>query len=265
MDQQQQAPEHGDFNWYELMTPNPDAAQGFYSRVLGWSFGQSEAMGRDYRMIHADAGPVGGVLTLDAGMQQGGTAPGWVGYVVVNDIGVAQSVVRDAGGQIMMDGFEVAGVGSCALAVDPEGVPFYCIEDRSGHVSNAFARNAPIIGSCAWNELSAGDPDRQIAFYTGLLGWRQEGEMPMGELGAYRFLQHGDYAVGAVMPRSDAFPFTGWVFYFRVADIDAGAEAVRAGGGSLVLEPSEIPGGEYALVARDPQGALFGLVGQRGQ
>lgn len=263
MDQQRQAPRHGDFNWYELMTPDPDAAQGFYGRVLGWHFGPGEATGRDYRMVLADAGPVGGLLKLDETMTRGGAMPAWVGYLVVDDLSAANSAVTGEGGRILMDRIDVAGVGPCTLAADPEDIPFYLIEDRSGRPSNAFARRAAIPGTCAWNELSAGDPDREIAFYTGLFGWRQEGEMPMGELGMYRFLQHDDYAVGAVMPRSEAFPFTGWVFYFRVTDIDAGAEAVQAGGGLLVQQPSEIPGGEYALVARDPQGALFGLVGQR--
>lgn len=263
MDQQQHAPRHGDFSWYELMTPDPDAAQKFYGRILGWRFGPGEAVGRDYRMVLADAGPVGGLLTLDEAMQQSGAAPAWVGYIVVDDLGHASKRVLDLGGRIFMAHIDVAGVGPCALAADPEGAPFYCIEDRSGRPSHAFAKHEAMQGTCAWNELSAGDPDREIAFFTGLLGWRQEGDMPMGELGTYRFLQHGDYAVGGVMPRSDAFPFRGWIFYFRVADIDAGANAVQAGGGTLVQEPSEIPGGEYALVARDPQGALIGLVGQR--
>lgn len=263
MDQQGQAPQHGDFNWYELMTPDPDAAQAFYGRILDWRFAPGEAIGRDYRMILADVGPVGGLLTLDDKMRQGGAMPAWVGYVAIDDLDVARAAVRAGGGRILMEEIEIAGVGPCALAADPEGTPFYLIEDRSGRPSNAFAKHAPMLGTCAWNELSAGDPDRQIAFYTRLTGWRQEGDMPMGELGTYRFLQHGDHAVGAVMPRSEAFPFSGWVFYFRVADIDAGAEAVQAGGGTLVQEPTEIPGGEYALVARDPQDALFGLVGQR--
>lgn len=263
MEQQRQAAKHGDFNWYELMTPDPDAAQEFYGRILGWRFGPGEAMGRDYRMVLADAGPVGGLLSLDEAMQQGGAVPAWVGYVVVDDLGAARKAVTEAGGHILMEHIDVSGVGPCALAADPEGVPFYCIEDHSGRPSHAFAKRTALLCTCAWNELSVGDPDSEIAFYTGLPGWRQEGEMPMGELGTYRFLQNDDYAVGAVMPRSEAFPFTGWIFYFRVADIDAGSEAVQAGGGILVQEPSEIPGGEYALVARDPQAALFGLVGQR--
>ena len=47
------------------------------------------------------------------------------------------------------------------------------------------------------------------------------------------------------------------------ATIEASQDAVRAGGGTLLHGPSEIPGGEYSLTATDPQGAVFGLVGPR--
>jgi predicted enzyme related to lactoylglutathione lyase len=54
-----------------------------------------------------------------------------------------------------------------------------------------------------------------------------------------------------------------WLFYFGVEDIDAAAERIGAGGGTIVQQPMQIPGGEYALVAADPQGPAFGLVGPR--
>ena len=54
-----------------------------------------------------------------------------------------------------------------------------------------------------------------------------------------------------------------WNFYFGVRDIDAAVEAVRANDGTITFGPQEIPGGEYAANAIDPQGAAFGLVGPR--
>jgi len=55
----------------------------------------------------------------------------------------------------------------------------------------------------------------------------------------------------------------GWSFYMRVPDIDAAAAAIAAQGGSLLVPPGEIPGGEFTLAARDPQGAAFALIGPR--
>jgi uncharacterized protein len=40
-------------------------------------------------------------------------------------------------------------------------------------------------------------------------------------------------------------------------------ETVKANGGTILVEPMEIPGGEYSLNVMDPQGAHFGLVGPR--
>ncbi|MDN5849544.1 MAG: hypothetical protein L0H63_07855 [Nitrococcus sp.] len=54
-----------------------------------------------------------------------------------------------------------------------------------------------------------------------------------------------------------------WRFYFRVPDIDATAERIKANGGAIVYGPVEIPGGEFAVNATDPQDAVFGLVGRR--
>ena len=69
--------------------------------------------------------------------------------------------------------------------------------------------------------------------------------------------------IGAIMPRMPQVPQAAWTFYIGVGDIDRAADAARAGGGTILQGPIEIPGGEYSLTALDPQGAVFGLVGPR--
>jgi predicted enzyme related to lactoylglutathione lyase len=51
-----------------------------------------------------------------------------------------------------------------------------------------------------------------------------------------------------------------WIFYFTVDDINAAAERVKAGGGTVLLGPMEVPGGSWMIQAQDPQGAVFALV-----
>ena len=46
-------------------------------------------------------------------------------------------------------------------------------------------------------------------------------------------------------------------------DIDIAAQAVSGNGGTIHYGPAEVPGGIFIIVASDPQGALFGLVGPR--
>src|SRR3546814_10456558 len=84
--------------------------------------------------------------------------------------------------------------------------------------------------------------------------------MRMGEAGDYRFIDHHGEMIGAVMNRMDGKQRPMWNYYFGVPDIDKAAEAVRANGGTITFGPQEIPGGEYAVNAVDPQGPAFGLV-----
>ena len=87
--------------------------------------------------------------------------------------------------------------------------------------------------------------------------------MPMGELGDYRFIQHSGEAIGAIMGLMPGMPMSVWSYYIGVDDIDRAVAAVRTNGGQVVVEPMEIPGGEFSCNGVDPQGAMFGLVGPR--
>ncbi|MET0742379.1 MAG: VOC family protein, partial [Microvirga sp.] len=69
--------------------------------------------------------------------------------------------------------------------------------------------------------------------------------------------------IGAILRWLPLVPGAAWTFYLGVEDIDRAADAARAGGGTILQGPIEIPGGEYSLTAIDPQGAVFGLVGPR--
>ena len=87
--------------------------------------------------------------------------------------------------------------------------------------------------------------------------------MPMGDLGDYLFVQHGEQMIGAIMPEMPQAPGSVWSFYIGVDDIDRAARAVTDGGGTLASDIIQIPGGEYSVECIDSQGAAFGLVGPR--
>lgn len=192
-----------------------------------------------------------------------GDAAVWLGYIGVDDVDASVAAIEAAGGSTQMPATTMPGVGRMAMVADPQAIPFYIMRGESDEVSYAFKRPGEgSLGHTVWCELSAPDPDAALAFYRGAFGWGQDGAMPMDGLGDYRFLQAGETGLGAlmgVMP-GDA---PGWQFYFHVPDIDSAVERLRAGGGAILQEPIEIPGGDYSLVARDPQGAGFGLVGPR--
>ena len=258
----------GSFIWYELMTTDAAAAKRFYDPVVGWSVGTDQvAPDVNYRMINrTDGGMAGGLLELTQEMQQGGARPMWLGYLHAADVDAKVEEIKADGGQVMMAPWDQPGVGRLAMVTGPEGAPFYLMdpippEDQPDAVSDVFSVDQ--AQHVRWNELWSGDPAKSIDFYKRRFGWSQEGEMDMGEMGKYQFVQHNGVAIGAVMPRMPDVPASMWNFYIGVDDIDRAAEAVASGDGKVFQDPMEIPGGEYALNGVDPQGALFGLVGPR--
>jgi predicted enzyme related to lactoylglutathione lyase len=86
--------------------------------------------------------------------------------------------------------------------------------------------------------------------------------MPMGEMGDYSFLGHDGGVIGAVM-KAPPGETPGWNYFFRVGDIDEAKLRIEEAGGSIVQEPMEVPGGDFVIYAKDPQGAKFGVVGSR--
>lgn len=255
---------NGSFIWYELMTIDMGASEAFYSGLLGWQIGGDA----NYRTITASEGMVGGMLPLTAGMTSGGARPVWLAYISVEDVDRSVAAIEAQGGRVLMPAWDMADVGRMALVADPEGAPFYVMRpippaDRPDEASNAFAADRPMLGHCAWNELSSSDPAAAWTFYGAQFGWTKDGEMDMGELGKYEFVRHGPHMLGAIMPLMKGMPTSAWSFYFRVADIDAAASYIRDNGGTLFMEPIEIPGGEFSINASDPQGTAFGLVGPR--
>jgi predicted enzyme related to lactoylglutathione lyase len=257
----------GSFIWYELMTTDPQGAKAFYDSVVGWTTGEGSPEFNGYRMIgRADGGQAGGVLPLTDEMQQHGARPTWLGYIGVDDVDKAVTAIEQDGGKALMPAFDIPGIGRIAMVADPQGAPFYIMkpippEGRENEPSDAFSVEQP--QHVRWNELSTTDQDAAVAFYTSHFGWTQVGDMDMGEMGKYRFIQDNGVGIGAIMPKMPQMPVSAWTYYIGVDDIDRASSAVQSGGGTILHGPMEIPGGEFALNALDPQGASFGLVGPR--
>ena len=259
---------HGGFIWYELMTPDPAAAKRFYDPVVGWDIDiDSVAPSIEYRMIkRSDGGNAGGVLTLTDEMRSGGARPIWLGYLHVEDVDATVEAIKADGGEVMMPPWDQPGVGRLAMVTGPEGAPFYLMDPLPpagdpGGASDVFSTDK--AQHVRWNELWSSDPDKSVDFYRRHFGWGQDGDMDMGEMGKYRFVQHDGVMIGAIMPAMPDMPGSMWNFYIGVDDIDRAADAVKSGGGQVVNGPMEIPGGEYAINAVDPQGAQVGFVGPR--
>src|SRR5215213_7647254 len=148
---------HGQLIWYELMTPDAEAAKTFYDSVVGWRIGEPVAEFQGYRMIgRSDGGFAGGVLPLTDDMQQHGARPTWLGYVGVDDTDGSVAAIEQAGGKALMPAMDVPSVGRIAMVADPQGAPFYVMtpippagEDK--RASDVFSPDQS--QRVSWNEL----------------------------------------------------------------------------------------------------------------
>jgi len=255
------ANKHGDFVWYELLTSDPAAAEGFYGAVFGWRARPAGGAPVEYRIFGTGEADVAGLMAIPADAASAGMRPRWLGYIGVDDVDASAAEILRAGGAQHVPPTDIPGVGRFALVADPQGAAFYLMRGAAEGTSASFAPGT--TGHCYWNELATTDQEAALAFYTAHFGWRRGEAMPMGEAGEYRFITHGGGPFGAVMVRVPGGPPPAWTFYFGVTDIDAAAAAVSGAGGTIRHGPAEVPGGMFIIVGGDPQGAVFGLVGPR--
>ena len=145
------------------------------------------------------------------------------------------------------------------MVADPQGNPFYVMRGASDEVSTSFDPAKP--GHAAWNELQTTDLDAAKDFYPAIFGWTLGEVMPMGEMGDYQFIDHGGRMIGAMMKAPPGAP-TGWGFAFFNKDVDAAVARIAELGGTVNQGPMEVPGDQRAVMATDPEGVPFMLVGK---
>lgn len=259
---------NGKFFWYELMTSDPRAAIAFYGDVVGWTaqpFG-GERTEDPYNVVSGSAGPMGGIMSIPAEVKDSGMKPWWGGYIGSADVDADARRLVEAGGAVKRAPDDIPGVGRFAVMADPGGAAFMLLKGSSPDGMEAPPSMAN--GHVGWHELYSGNFEADLAFYTTQFGWGKGEAMDMGEMGSYQLIsQTGgtefQTMTGGVMPLPREMPAPSWVFYFVVPDIDAAAEKVKAGGGTVLNGPMEVPGGAWIIQAFDPQGAMFALVGMR--
>ncbi|MBA3895555.1 MAG: VOC family protein [Sphingomonadaceae bacterium] len=251
--------------WYELLTADPDASKKFYDHVIGWTV-DAEPMSSemDYRGIStSDGGMVGGVMRLSDDMAANGGKPTWLFYIGVDDVDASVEKIKANGGSVHLPPWDIPGVGRIAMVSDPQGIPFYVMRGASEENSTAFDRMG--MGKCNWNELNTPDQAGANQFYADTFGWTYPDKMPMGEMGDYVFIDAAGQTIGATMQHQPNSPPPAWRFYFRTPDIEATAAKVGEAGGSVMMGPMEVPGGDRIIVGTDLHGVVFGAVGPGNQ
>jgi len=240
-------------SWVDLSSPDPDASAAFYGQVFGWETVESddpEAGG--YRQFKLGGKSVAGLTPL-WGEQQ---VPWWTTYINVADADETAAKIKEAGGRLFMEPFDVLDAGRMAVFADPTGA--VCAIWQPKEHRGAELVNQP--GSLCWNELTTREPDKAKEFYAAVFGWDAEldesGPIP------YTRWKLGDQVIGGLMEMGDQFPPDVppyWGVCFAVEDTDATVSKVETAGGQVRVPPTDIPVGRFAVLD-DPQGVQFAVI-----
>jgi predicted enzyme related to lactoylglutathione lyase len=244
----------GQFVWHELLTSDPDAAKGFYTGVVDWS---SQAWGPDgYSLWMSGEMPVGGFMAMPPEVKQTGAPPHWLSYIGTPNVDDTCAHATRLGGRILKEPFDVPTVGRIAVLADPQGAVF-CVykpeSDEYGH------DGPPRVGEFSWHELATTDPNGAFAFYGSLFGWNKVTEFDMGPAGVYQLFGLGEVPMGGIYAKPAEVPVSNWLPYALVKSADGAASKVQSLGGTIMVGPMEVPGGDRIAVGMDPQGAVFAV------
>ena len=243
---------NGQFVWYELTTPDVEAAQKFYPRVAGWG---TQAFDRDYTMWTSGGVPFAGLFELSDEMRQQGVPPNWMPYVESSSVDETAAKAVSLGGRVVHGPVDIPGTGRFAIVQDPHGAVFGVYKpDRPGGAWDG----TPVVGRFSWHELMTTDHTAAFEFYKALFGWEKTGEMDMGGGQTYLMFGQGGKMYGGIYTRppemAGMHPF--WLLYIHVKDVAKAVAAATSAGATVHRPQMDIPGGSIAILG-DPQGAGF--------
>src|SRR5688572_29083868 len=244
----------GRFVWHDLMTTDTEGAKKFYSGVAGWGTQEWDGGGGPYTMWTNNGAPFGGMMTLNDEMRKNNVPPHWLPSVGVENVDDTVAKATQLGATTIAPPMDIPGAGRYAIFQDPHGATI-AIFAGEGAMSGAPAE-PPAYGDFSWHELTTADHVAAFEFYNKLFGWEKITEFDMGAMGMYLIYGQRGVQYGGMMTRTPEMPPPNWLCYIKVRDAKESAETIKRMGGTIMMEPMEVPGGDWIVVASDPQGAV---------
>ena len=249
----------GTFCWVDLGTTNTGDATRFYTGLFEWEAEEIPVGdGQTYTMCRLDGDDVAAIFEQQAEQREQGVPPHWDSYVTVDDAAATATRAKELGGTVMMDAFDVDGLGRMAVLQDPTGAAFALWEPKTKF--GAERVNEP--GLLCWNELATPDPERAASFYSDLFGWGFEpidtGEGGPELMGITNSAEWRNGSTNKLEGEMAGIP-PNWMPYFGVESCPDGVARAKELDGQVVVDTLDIPTGHLAVL-RDPEGATFGIL-----
>jgi len=238
---------HNEIVWHELHSPDPEKSLVYLGEVLGWrAESRSSPDGERYHVLSS----VDGVRL--AGLVESPAPARWIPSISVPDVDALLPRAERAGAKLRGRPSHRADLGRAATLADPTGgiVNLWTSAERDPPSRPA---------AFGWEQLSSAHVRASTAFYSTLFGWtktRMAGEP--GERGMEAF-HRGVVPLAFVSEPPVGVP-TRWISYVVVDSLRDTLRRSSVYGGSISVEPIDLPSvGRVALVC-DNVGAWLGLL-----
>ena len=248
--------EPGSFTWAELATSDPKAAKAFYTSLFGWtSANSSMGPGPDdiYTRLQIGGKDVGALCKMKPEQTAQGVPPNWGTYFTVKSADETAKKVKAAGGNVIVEPFDVMDYGRMAVVQGPEGAVFSIWQPGTHYGFQRMGED----NTAGWTELQTTDAAKSGKFLADVFGW----PMKVDPSGAYTEFKVGGKSIGGIRPMGGSEPFPPhWLIYFQLADCDATVAKAKSLGGTVLMPAMDVEKvGRFAVLA-DPQGAAFAVI-----
>ncbi len=210
-------------------------------------------MGAVYSTALVGSDSVAAIAPQPPMLAERNVAPMWSTYLAVDSADDAVAAASASGGTVLMAADEIPGSGRMAVVADPTGATVG-LWQAAEHIG-ATRVNEP--NTVIWNELVTTDNAAALPFYKAVAGIDSVATK-MADFDYTLLKVDGEDVGGATSPQMAGVP-NHWHTWFAVADAVAVATAAKDAGGSLLVEPTDMPVGKMATI-RDPQGAVFSIL-----
>ena len=222
----------------------------FYENVFGWHIQQDDSM--DYGMVdtHGGKGFNGGITTA-----QEGATNGVIVYVAVDELQPFLDKAVTLGGEIVAPIMEIPNVVTFALFKDPHGNVVGLVKGDGQGPQVSAGDGVPVT----WFEIMGKDASIQD-FYRELFEWKITDMAPAPGYGTVGWEEWGfGGGIGTIPGHHQSYV----TIYPEVADVAATLKKVVEFGGSVVMEPTDMPEvGVQTAAFTDPDGNMIGAYKQ---
>ena len=243
---------HGTPCWTDVTSTDLPRAVEFYTALFGWDAEvaeEPEAGG--YTMFKLD----GKNVAAGSPPQQEGIPSHWTTYLASDDVDATAAKVREAGGTVLVDPFDVFDAGRMTIAQDPTGAIFG-VWQAGRHIGAELA-NDP--GTMNWNECQTRDPEAAGRFYEAVFGVdvkafpTAEGRPP------YHVIHVDGRGVAGIFGLDENMRDVppNWGTVFAVANADETVAKAQELGGVALMPGMDLPEIGRLAVLQDPTGAVF--------